>query len=83
MLPELSMSYQAPNAGRNRLLRLLDYQRPPQSNCAVADYGTWVGRGFEELRADQPEGIVAWLTDPVAAPHGGESIVNLIDRVVR
>ena len=24
-----------------------------------------------------------WLADPVRAPHGGESIVNLIDRVAR
>jgi broad specificity phosphatase PhoE len=45
------------------------------------DYGAWRGRSFEELQADQPEGIVAWLTDPAAAPHGGESIASLIERV--
>jgi broad specificity phosphatase PhoE len=46
-------------------------------------YGAWGGRGLEELQAEQPEKIIAWLTDPAAAPHGGESIVNLIDRVGR
>ena len=47
------------------------------------DYGTWRGREFEELQKNDPESIVAWLTDPLATPHGGESIVNLIDRVGR
>jgi hypothetical protein len=28
-------------------------------------------------------GIVAWLTDPGAAPHGGESSASLIDRIGR
>jgi broad specificity phosphatase PhoE len=47
------------------------------------DYGKWRGREFEDLKKNDPESIVAWLTDPLAAPHGGESIVNLIDRVGR
>jgi broad specificity phosphatase PhoE len=36
---------------------------------------------MDEVQAEEPEGIIAWLTDPSAAPHGGESIENLIDRV--
>ena len=46
-------------------------------------YGAWGGRSLERLQAEQPEKIIAWLTDPAAAPHGGESIVKLIDRVGR
>jgi len=28
-----------------------------------------------------PEGVFTWLTDPSAVPHGGESIVELIERI--
>ncbi len=45
------------------------------------DYGTWGGRRFEELQANESENIASWLTDPLAAPHGGESISRLIDRI--
>lgn len=47
------------------------------------DYGLWRGRELSELQSLDPEGLVAWLTDPIANPHGGESIVSLIDRVAR
>ncbi|HEY1731252.1 MAG TPA: histidine phosphatase family protein [Terriglobales bacterium] len=47
------------------------------------DYGEWQGRELSELQSLDPEGFVAWLTDPLANPHGGESIVSLIDRVAR
>lgn len=47
------------------------------------DYGRWRGRELSELQSLDPEGLLAWLTDPNANPHGGESIVNLIDRVGR
>jgi broad specificity phosphatase PhoE len=47
------------------------------------DYGMWRGCSFEELSARDPETISTWLRDPSAAPHGGESTTNLIQRVAR
>jgi broad specificity phosphatase PhoE len=47
------------------------------------DYGIWRGRDLSNLQTQDPEGVAAWLADPVAAPHGGESITNLINRVGR
>lgn len=44
-------------------------------------YGTWSGRAMDEVQVEDPEGMIAWLTDPTSAPHGGESIANLITRV--
>jgi broad specificity phosphatase PhoE len=45
------------------------------------DYGAWRGQGIDELQSSDPEALALWLTDPAAAPHEGESIVGLIDRV--
>lgn len=42
------------------------------------DYGNWAGRTMDELPEDDLE---TWLTDPAAAPHGGESVGDLITRV--
>jgi broad specificity phosphatase PhoE len=45
------------------------------------DYGGWQGHELSTLQTQDPEGVAAWLADPAAAPHGGESIANLIGRV--
>ncbi len=45
------------------------------------DYGRWTGRSFDDVEAQEPELLAEWLRDPAAAPHGGESITDLIRRV--
>lgn len=45
------------------------------------DLGSWGGRTLDELAADEPGGLAAWTTDPAAAPHGGESVLELCRRV--
>jgi broad specificity phosphatase PhoE len=45
------------------------------------DFGRWRGRTLAEIAAAEPEGLSSWLSDPTAAPHGGESIATLIERV--
>jgi broad specificity phosphatase PhoE len=47
------------------------------------DYAQWSGREMDQLQEEDPEGILAWLTDPASTPHGGESIENLINRIGR
>lgn len=46
-----------------------------------ADAGRWAGRRLEEVQAVEPQGVVAWLSDPDAAPHGGEALSALLIRV--
>ena len=45
------------------------------------DHGRWAGLGLEAVAAAEPEALGAWLTDPQACPHGGESIAAVIARV--
>lgn len=45
------------------------------------DHGRWAGRLLAELEAEVPAALTAWLTEPSANPHGGESIADLIRRV--
>jgi broad specificity phosphatase PhoE len=45
------------------------------------DYGAWKGHTFAEILARDPKGIEAWLRDPASVPHGGESLLSLMQRI--
>ncbi|WP_411080091.1 histidine phosphatase family protein [Streptomyces sp. cmx-18-6] len=45
------------------------------------DLGRWSGRRLDEVGAAEPDAVAAWIGDPRAAPHGGESLRDLLERV--
>jgi broad specificity phosphatase PhoE len=50
---------------------------------AGCDYGDWRGLTLEQVQTSEPSALAMWLTDPTVAPHGGESIRSLVQRVGR
>ncbi|WP_308108649.1 histidine phosphatase family protein [Streptomyces antimicrobicus] len=44
------------------------------------DTGGWAGRTLDEVAAEDPAAVRAWLTDPGFAPPGGESVEQLVAR---
>jgi broad specificity phosphatase PhoE len=59
----------------------LDLDAVVDPSLADLDLGAWRGRTLTELEASAPSDLGAWLTDPDAAPHGGESLSSLMERV--
>ncbi|MFD7071371.1 histidine phosphatase family protein [Streptomyces sp. NPDC059913] len=47
------------------------------------DLGRWSGLRLDEVGAAEPAAVSAWLADPSAAPHGGESLLELCSRTGR
>jgi broad specificity phosphatase PhoE len=47
------------------------------SDC---DYGRWRGLASKDVAERESDEFAAWLGDPDAAPHGGESLAGLIER---
>ncbi len=45
------------------------------------DYGSWTGLSLAEAEARDPQAAANWIADPDLAPHGGERLVDLLDRV--
>jgi broad specificity phosphatase PhoE len=45
------------------------------------DYGRWAGRQIADIEREEPEGLMAWIAEPDAAPHGGESITQAVGRI--
>jgi broad specificity phosphatase PhoE len=58
--------------------QLLGLKATTEPRLADLDCGRWRGKALEAVR---PEELQMWLTDPTRTPHGGESIIDLIDRV--
>lgn len=51
------------------------------AELADPGYGRWDGLSLDEVAGAAPDGLGAWLTDPRAAPHGGESLAAVRLRV--
>jgi broad specificity phosphatase PhoE len=81
MLPPYSLAIRAPSTRCAQTADALGLDTTLEPALRDFDYGTWRGRTVGEVTADDPYGYGAWLTDPDAAPHGGESVRRLCRRV--
>ncbi|MEV4876519.1 histidine phosphatase family protein [Streptomyces cyaneofuscatus] len=53
----------------------------PEPALTGWDLGRWSGRRLDEVGAAEPDAVADWIGDPSAAPHGGESLRELVERV--
>jgi broad specificity phosphatase PhoE len=67
-----------PESRTQQTAELLGLKPLIQSGLADLDYGRWRG---DSLGGVSPAEVTIWLTDPARAPHGGESVVELVARV--
>src|SRR5215469_11258813 len=45
------------------------------------DYGRWTGKKFTQVLVREPRKLASWISNPSSAPHGGESIPQVMERV--
>lgn len=69
-----------PEARARQTAELLGLDPAVELLLADLDYGRWQGTALGAVAADE---MAVWLTDPARAPHGGESVVDLIARAGR
>ncbi|QOV33859.1 histidine phosphatase family protein [Streptomyces ferrugineus] len=81
-LPSAGLRCTAPSQRCRRTATALGWDAVPEEPALRAlDMGRWQGRSLDEVAADEPDALGAWLTDPQAAPHAGESVAELCRRV--
>jgi broad specificity phosphatase PhoE len=80
-LPRAEQYWISPELRARETAQALGLNAEIQPLLCDCDYGNWRGLTFEEVQAREPDAAAAWLRDPVAAPHGGESLLALIQRV--
>ncbi|MEV4868226.1 histidine phosphatase family protein [Streptomyces syringium] len=80
-LPRISAALCAPSPRCRGTATALGLSPASVPELRDLEVGGWRGRGLAELSAAEPEAVAAWLADPGAAPHGGESLLDLVARV--
>jgi broad specificity phosphatase PhoE len=79
-LPHPDRVLTSPAHSARQTAEALGFDAAPEPLLRECDYGSWTGRTLTALEAEDPAAVAEWLTDPVAAPHGGESLAALIAR---
>ena len=80
-LPLYGRVLTAPARAARETAAALGFDANVEAALRDCDYGRWRGLALTDVAAREPDGFAAWLGDPAAAPHGGESLTALIERV--
>ncbi|MDH6622870.1 broad specificity phosphatase PhoE [Streptomyces sp. LBL] len=81
-LPTAGARYTAPSQRCRQTARALGWDTSAvEPALRDMDMGGWRGRTLDEVAADDGAGLAAWMSDPEAAPHGGESVARLCHRL--
>ncbi len=70
-----------PEQACRETVQLLRGQASIEPALEGPELGSWTGRTVSEVATEDPEGLRAWLSDPHAAPHGGESLDAALGRI--
>jgi broad specificity phosphatase PhoE len=76
-----AVAFSSPVACARDTARALGLEALVAPGLADMDYGQWRGRRLAEVAEDAPHELATWIRDPDAAPHGGESFVQVLARV--
>ncbi|QNP68541.1 histidine phosphatase family protein [Streptomyces roseirectus] len=82
-VPGAEQVWCSPSARCRETARVLGLDAVEVAAWGGLDVGRWRGETLADVGAREPEAVAAWLADPGAAPHGGESVRALCDRVER
>lgn len=80
-LPRHDMAFTAPSERCRGTAAALGLDAAVAPELGDLDVGRWRGRSLDEVGQRAPEEVAAWLSDPAAAPHGGESLLALVERI--
>jgi len=70
----------SPSRAARETARALGFDAEVEPALRDCDYGRWRGLASKDVAHREPDAFAAWLGDPAAAPHGGESIAALFER---
>ncbi|MER6201315.1 histidine phosphatase family protein [Streptomyces sp. NPDC001586] len=75
------LRYCSPTPRSRATAEALGYAPLAQPALRECDMGRWRGLTLAEVTAREPGAVDLWLSDPRAAPHGGESLLAFISRI--
>ncbi|MER5747514.1 histidine phosphatase family protein [Streptomyces sp. NPDC002225] len=82
-VPDAGRRLRGPSVRCAGTAEALGLRAVPEPAVRGWDLGRWSGLRLDEVGAAEPAAVSAWLADPSAAPHGGESLLELCSRTER
>jgi broad specificity phosphatase PhoE len=82
-LPSYDVVLRSPALCAEQTAEGLGLDARPEPLLRDCDFGRWAGQSLAEIQAQAPEAVAAWLENPRAAPHGGDSFADVTTRVGR
>lgn len=70
----------APARAARETAAALGFDADVETALRDCDYGRWRGLALTDVAVRESDDYAAWLDDPSAAPHGGESLTAVIER---
>jgi broad specificity phosphatase PhoE len=80
-LSRIDHCWTSPAAAARETAAALNLTANPDERLRNCDFGRWNGLRFQQLLLREPRKLVRWIRDPASAPHGGESIPQVLERV--
>jgi broad specificity phosphatase PhoE len=79
--PRVHQVYAGPEQRTRQTANTMGFDPIVSAELKDLNYCSWRGKSLDEVQSTDPHGVSRWLTDIDAAPHGGESIANLLARI--
>jgi broad specificity phosphatase PhoE len=77
----VNRSWTSPAARARQTAAALGLEATVDERLRECDFGRWTGLKFSQVLLREPRKLVKWMKDPASAPHGGESIPQVLARV--
>ncbi|HYI05955.1 MAG TPA: histidine phosphatase family protein [Reyranella sp.] len=80
-LGRIDRAFVSPLAGTRQTAELLGLEATVDDRLRECDYGRWTGLKFNQVILKEPRKLISWIRKPATAPHGGETIPQVLERV--
>jgi broad specificity phosphatase PhoE len=80
-MPRADRCWSGPELRTRQTAEALGLNAISLSTLRDCNYGAWRGCTFADVLAREPHAVSDWLHDPAATPHGGESLLSLMERI--
>ena len=80
-LPAFDKTWISPDLSAVQTAEILGLHSEADPMLRDCDFGRWAGRSLADVQTGEPDALAMWLGDPTAAPHGGESFADVVNRV--
>jgi broad specificity phosphatase PhoE len=82
-LGKVDRVFSSPGLGAQETATALGLTPTIDDRLRECDYGRWTGLKINQVILREPRKLISWIRQPATAPHGGETIPQVLARVAQ